>query len=81
MAELVQPGGGGSGSGHTLTAETPVGTINGVNTSFTVANTPVFVEMDGTLRVNGYGYTYAGGIITTDPLLPPTQSIISFYNA
>lgn len=79
--EIVQPGGSGSGTGTTLTAETPIGTINGVNTTFTVAHTPVFVEIDGMLRVSGYGYTYAAPVITTDALTPPVQSIISFYNA
>lgn len=68
-------------SGATLTAETPVGTVNGVNTTFTVAHAPVFVEIDGMCRVAGYGYTYAAPTITTDPLTPPVQSITSFYNA
>ncbi len=79
--EIVQPGGSGGGSGTTLTAETPVGTVDGVNTIFTVAHTPIFMEIDGMIRVNGYGYTYAAPTITTDPLTPPVQSIISFYNA
>lgn len=80
--EVVQPGGsGGGGTGKTLTLETPVGTVNGVNTTFTVSNTPVFVEIDGMLRVPGYGYTYAAPTITTDALTPPAQNITSFYNA
>lgn len=78
--EIVQPSTGG-GSGASLTAETPVGTVNGVNTTFTVSHTPVFVMVDGLLRVSGYGYTYAAPTITTDPLAPPAQNITSFYNA
>ena len=67
--------------GATVTKETPTGTIDGSNNIFTVSNEPVFVEVDGLLRVAGYGYTYAGGTITVDPLAPPLQSIVSFYNA
>lgn len=81
--EIGAPGGtgGGGGGGKTLTLETPVGTVNGVNTTFTVANTPVFIEVDGSLYVPGYGYTYSAPTITTDPTRPPVQNITSFYNA
>lgn len=68
-------------SGSTLTAEIPVGAVNGVNTIYTVTHTPVFVQIDGQFRVDGYGYTYLAGTITVDPLTPPSQSIVSFYNA
>lgn len=79
--ELVQPGGSGIGPSSTLTAETPVGAVNGVNTTYTVVHTPLFVVIDGMFRVNGQGYTYSAPIITTDPLTPPTSYITSFYNA
>lgn len=80
--EIVQPGGtGGGGSGKTLTPEIPVGTIDGSNTIFTVIHQPVFVEIDGMLRIDGYGYTFTGGTITTDALGAPVQNITSFYNA
>lgn len=77
--EIVQPG-GGTGTSTTLQVETPVGTINGVNTVFTVAHTPVFITIDGMTRTAGYGYIYAAPTITTDALTPPVQNIESFYN-
>lgn len=64
--------------------EIPSGTVNGVNTSFTVANTPVLVEESGQTMVSAsddptnYGYTYSGGTITF--VNPPTQTPHSFHN-
>lgn len=77
--ELVQPA-GAAATPTTLQMETPVGTVNGVNTIFTVSHTPVFITIDGMTRTAGYGYTYATPTITTDPLTPPVQNIESFYN-
>lgn len=68
-----------SASGITLTEETPTGTVNGVNTTFTTTNTPLFVIIDGMMRVSGQGYTYSSPTITVDALTPPTQYIRSFY--
>jgi hypothetical protein len=65
----------------TLTQETPTGTVNGVNTLFTTANTPLYVIVDGMFRVSGFGYSYAGVTITVDSLAPPVQFIRSFFNA
>lgn len=80
--EIVQPAGsGGGGGGATLTAEVPVGTVNGVNTTFTVSHTPVFVIIDAMHRIDGQGYTYFAPTIETDALTPPSQFIISYYNA
>lgn len=70
-----------SGSGFTLTEETPTGTVNASNVTFTVLHTPVFVEIDGTLRTSGNGYSYAAGTITVNSLIPPVQNIRSFYLA
>lgn len=70
-----------TGSGAVLTAETPVGAVDGSNLVYTVLNEPVFVEIDGMIRVNGFGYTYLAGTITVDALTPPSQSIVSFYNS
>lgn len=67
-----------------LMMEIPSGTVNGVNTSFTVANTPVLVEESGQTMVSAsddptnYGYTYSGGTITF--VNPPTQTPHSFHN-
>lgn len=74
-------GTGGSSTGATLTREDPPETPDGVITDFTVAHEPVLVEIDGNFRVDGFGYTYATGIISVDPLLAPVQSIVAFYNA
>lgn len=61
--------------------EVPTGAINGSNTTYTVANEPLFVLIDGLMRTDGYGYTYTTGTIEVDALTPPVQSIVSFYNA
>ena len=50
--------------------ENPTGTVDGNNTTFTVANTPVWVEVSGQVMVSqsqdatNYGYTYSAGTIT-----------------
>ncbi|RJO60393.1 hypothetical protein C4544_05200 [candidate division WS5 bacterium] len=62
-----------------FTVETPTGTVNGVNTTFTVTNEPKFVVIDGMIRFDGLGYTYAAGTIEVDPLIPPTSFIRSIY--
>lgn len=65
--------------------EIPVGTVNGVNTVFTVSNTPSFVDVSGQLMVSStqdstnYGFTYAAGTITFT--YAPTQTPHSFYNS
>jgi len=77
-----------SDGGYTVSAtsagfakETPVGVVDGSNTTYTVSNEPLFVLIDGLMRTDGYGYTYTAGTIEVDALTPPTQSITSFYNA
>jgi hypothetical protein len=70
-----------TGTGSTLTQETPLGTVDGSNTTFIVTHPPVFVIIDGNFRVSGFGYTYLAGTISVDPLAPPVQDIRSFYNA
>ncbi len=70
-----------TGSGSTLTPETPAGTVNGVNTTFTVANEPVLLFTDGIQRISPTDYTYSLGTIEMNALIPPVQSIISYYNA
>lgn len=59
--------------------EIPTGTVNGVNTSFTVLHTPKAVIIDGMYRVSGFGYTYSGGIITVDADNPPVFFIRSIF--
>lgn len=65
--------GGGSG----ITFEVPAGTVDGSNNSFTVANTPKYIVLDGVTYFSGQGYTYVAGTITTD--IAPTGFIRSAY--
>ena len=64
--------------------ENPSGTVNGVNTTFTVLNTPIFAEVSGQVMVSqaqdatNYGYSYSAGTITF--VNPPTQTPHTFYN-
>lgn len=68
-------------TGATIASETPVGAVDGSNTSYTVSNEPLFIIADGSFRVSGQGYTYAAGTITMDALIPPVQFIRSYYAA
>lgn len=55
-------------SGNFITRETPSGTINGSNTAFTLANTPVagteHVYLNGILQTSTTDYTISGSTIT-----------------
>ena len=53
---------GGSGSG--VTVETPTGTVNGSNTSFTVSATPKWIIGDGIVYFENAGYTLSGLTVT-----------------
>lgn len=66
---------GGSG----FNVETPAGTVDGSNVTFTVSNTPKAVIIDGLYKVEGFGYTYSGGTITVDSDAPPMVYIRSTY--
>lgn len=81
-------GGGGGGSsvvvgGFTLTAETPTGTVNDSNTSFTVSHEPLYIVVNGAQYTVGDGiYTsYAAGTITLSSAVGVGGFIKSFYNA
>lgn len=64
-------------SGGGSTVETPTGTVNAVNTVFTVTAEPKFVVADGTTYFDGAGYAYSALSITMD--VPPSASIRSIY--
>lgn len=74
-----------SGGGSTVGVEIPIGTVNGVNTVFTVSNTPIFIDTSGQVNVSmatdptNYGYTFSSGTITF--VNAPTQTPHSFYNS
>ena len=59
--------------------EIPSGTVNGVNTDFTVTHTPKYVIIDNLYKMEGFGYTYSGGTITTDTDGAPVVFIRSIY--
>jgi len=54
--------GGGSGAG--VAFETPVGTVNDANVTFSVSNTPVYIIVNGATHFSGAGYTYSAPNIT-----------------
>lgn len=69
-------GGGGGGGGGTPIQEAPSGTVNGVNVTFTLSQTPtadavVNLSLDGVGQRQGIGleYTISGATITF--ALPP----------
>lgn len=64
-------------TGSGVTYETPTGTVNGSNTSFTVTATPLFVIVDGVTYFENNGYTLVGLAITTS--VPPTGFIRSAF--
>jgi len=80
----VTGGGGGGGSSLNFSdGEVPSGTIDGSNTSFTLAHTPLatpILEEDGLMPVRGaasFGYTLSGTSLTfTDP---PQRSLHLWY--
>lgn len=87
--ELQYVNTGGSGTGATLTEETPTGDVDGSNTTFSVDHTPVFIVVDTrhlveSSNVSDYGgnaYTFSGGTIEVSADAPPLYFIKSYYNA
>lgn len=62
-----------------LAFETPSGTINGVNTTFTVVHTPSYIVIDGVSYFENDGYTRIGLNLTVS--VPPTGFIRSAYSS
>lgn len=69
----------GGGGGSTLTFETPTGTINGSNITFTVAHVPLYIVADNQTYFENVGYTRVGATLTLDAA--PWNFIRSAYNA
>lgn len=77
--------------GATLTQETPIGLVNGSNTSFFVTHEPIFVVSDtkhlievnniSDMGGNGYTYNIFTGEIVVSLDAPPQYFIVSYYNA
>lgn len=78
-------GGHGGASTFTTNMEIPTGTVDSVNTVFTVTHTPLYIEVSGQLMVSSaqdatqYGYTLSG--LTVTFVNAPTQTPHSFYNS
>lgn len=68
--------------------EVPTGTVNGVNTTFTVQNLPVWMDVSGQVMVSqatdptNFGFTVSAppAPYTITFSNPPTQTPHSFYN-
>lgn len=60
-------------AGSGVTVETPTGSVNGSNASFTVSDVPKWVVADGITYFDGAGYTYGALTITMD--VAPSQYI------
>ena len=65
----------GGGGGYTV--ETPSGTLDGSNTTFTVTVVPVYIVVDNATLFPNFGYTIAGLTLTLD--VPPQNFIRSFH--
>lgn len=76
---VVDASGGGSGS--TLTFETPGGTVNDSNTTFTVVNQPLYIVVNGAQYFAGVGYTYTPGQIDLNFPVGQNGFIRSAYNS
>lgn len=78
--DLVETGGG---SGSTLTQETPVGTVDDSNVTFTVTNTPLYLVVNGGQYAAGQGMyaSFLAGTITLSAPVGSTGFITSYYNA
>ncbi len=63
-----------------ISIETPSGTIDGSNTTFTVLNAPIYISVDGLNKFENVGYTYLAGTITIIDGVPPADSICSFHS-
>lgn len=65
--------------GGEASVETPVGAVNGVNTVYTVSNTPKWLVVDGVQKFETLHYTYSSGTITMTDGAPPYSFIRSIY--
>lgn len=65
----AESGGGGSG----VTVETPTGSVDSSNTSFTVTSEPKWIVSDGVTYFDGAGYSYSS--LTVTMTIPPSSYI------
>lgn len=67
----------GSTSTGGISFETPSGAVNGINTAFSVLNTPKYIVSDGVTYFQNSGYTLSGLSVTMD--IAPVGFIQSAY--
>lgn len=73
-------------TGATPRAETPSGTVDSVNVTFTLASTPiadasVIVVLDGLVQYNGTDFTMSGATITFSTAPVTGSSIFAYYSS
>lgn len=68
-----------SAYGNAISVETPVGTIDDSNTTFTVGHQPKYVVVNGAQYFEGAGYTYAAGEIDLSSPVGENGFIRSVY--
>jgi hypothetical protein len=63
--------------------ETPTGTINGINATFTLANTPIAstvqLVLNGSIITNGTGATITGASVVFDSAPTDGSTLRAFY--
>lgn len=72
---------GGGGGGGNISFETPTGTVDDSNDTFTVANDPLYIVVNGAQMFEGAGYTYLAGTITLDNPIGTGGFIRSAYGS
>lgn len=76
--EINGKGGGGGGGG--IAFETPSGTVDGANVTFTVLHIPVYLTLGGAVLIENDGYTRSG-LTLTMVVAPPPGSGAAFRSA
>ena len=73
-----------TGGGGGVASETPSGTVDGVNTSFTVQNLPDFILVSGQGMVSGDGFTLSGmdpyTVVFDETANPDTPFFLWIFN-
>lgn len=82
VSELMHGGSSSSGA-TTLVAETPTGTVDDSNVTFTVTHEPLYIVVNGAQYAVGTGTysSYAAGTITLSSAVGTGGFIRSYYNA
>jgi len=68
---------GGAIPSGTIAVETPTGTVDGTNVTFTVSATPKWIVSDGAIYFDGAGYSLS--TLTVTMTVPPVGFIRSIY--